>query len=107
MAAAQSVARPRVRCLLVERRQIRVGFRLGRFRSLTIMRRQLTVARRIKPGDRVRLGGDANFRTVDRITGSPGRKSAVAAPLMRVILEGVDGYATLREDQPVEIEPRR
>jgi hypothetical protein len=31
----------------------------------------------------------------------------VVAPLMRVILAGVDGYATVRENLRAEIEPRR
>lgn len=71
------------------------------------MRRQMTVAGRVRPGDMARFEDHDEFRLVTRVTASPGRKSANAAPLYRFFVEGVDGFVAVRTDAAVEIRPRR
>ncbi len=70
------------------------------------MQRQITLAGRVRPGDVARIGKDDEFRLVERITGSPGRKSAKEAPLVRFFCDGLDGFVAVRSNAAVEIRPR-
>lgn len=70
------------------------------------MKRQITVAERVRPGDVARLEKDGEFRLVHRVTGSPGRKSAKKAGLVRFFCDGLDGFVAVRSNAAVEIRPR-
>lgn len=70
------------------------------------MKRQITVAARVRPGDVARLDKDGEFRLVQRVTGSPGRKSANQAALVRFFCDGVEGFVAVRSNAAVEIRPR-
>lgn len=60
-------------------------------------------AGQLTPGDIVRLPDDTEYRTVTRVTGSPGRRSENVAPLLRVFVEGVRSFATVRSDFRVSV----
>ena len=68
------------------------------------MQRQITSAGRVRPGDVARIHDE--FRLVERVTGSPGRKSAKEAPLVRFFCDGLEGFVAVRSNAAVEIRPR-
>ena len=67
-------------------------------------RKPWTLASRVRVGDAVRLPDDERFRTVVRITGSPGRRSPGKAPLLRFFVGDDDTYVTVRSDAPLQVD---
>jgi hypothetical protein len=62
-------------------------------------------ADQLAAGDLVRLPDDTEYRAVVRVTGSPGRRSESVAPLLRVFVDGLPGFVTVRSDFQVSVRP--